>query len=488
MSLRFQFLIAVNLTLICVLALFLYLDFRFQSSTHLAELTVDTRREAELLAQTVANLSPDDRVAMQSMVDHTAEVLRSEGSTRRDLAVVAAGNDIIFPSGSRDSVSQIESLIRRVDDATLSATDDWVFSFARVGERWVYLFRNAAEARAISAEHALWRLAEIALLGMLATGLINLLMIRLVIRPFTDLARTIRLIGNGEFGAITGTFHSREFQSLATDLNQMSLALARAERERGLQMSKAGRLQHRLQSSGVTVPGLKVVHWHEAADHVAGDYFDLLRCPDGFWLICIADVTGHGVAAAMGAAILKTLLWSAVESGGDLDQIVRSVNQRFSEVTLEEDFASLLLIRWSPESSELQYANAGHETAYLLHKGSTPQFLGSTGTLVGIARDHIWEIKNMTIMPGSRLVLCTDGITEARSPAGKHFGRERLKRMIHEQSGYTVQDTIDCLVDALRSHLDGSPADDDLTLVGLEFAGKPESETPQLGSVTQDEG
>ena len=94
----------------------------------------------------------------------------------------------------------------------------------------------------------------------------------------------------------------------------------------------------------------------------------------------------------------------------------------------------------------------------------------------------------MTIMPGSRLVLCTDGITEARSPAGKHFGRERLKRMIHEQSGYTVQDTIDCLVDALRSHLDGSPADDDLTLVGLEFAGKPESETPQLGSVTQDEG
>jgi sigma-B regulation protein RsbU (phosphoserine phosphatase) len=363
-----------------------------------------------------------------------------------------------------------------------------VFSSARVGDRSVYLFRNAAEARAIIAEHALWRLAEIALLGMLATALINLLLIRLVIRPFTDLARTIRLIGNGRYGANTGTFHSREFQSLATDLNQMSLMLARAEHEHGLQMSKAGRLQHRLQSSGITVPGLKVVHWHEAADHVAGDYFDLLRCPDGSWLICIADVTGHGVAAAMGAAILKTLLWSAVESGGDLDQIVRSVNQRFSEVTLEEDFASLLLIRWSPESSELQYANAGHETAYLLHKGTTPQFMGSTGTLVGIARDHMWEIKNITIMPGSRLVLYTDGITEARSPDGKHFGRERLKRLIHDQSGYTVQDTIDYLVGALRSHLGGSPADDDLTLVGLEFIGNTESVTPQLCSANQDEG
>ncbi len=340
-----------------------------------------------------------------------------------------------------------------------------------MGDRQVYIFRDAAEVRAISAEHALWRLAEIGLLGLLATGLINLLLIRLVVRPFSALAKTIRRIGKGELGVTTGTFRSREFQSLANDLNQMSLSLARAEQDRGLQMAKASRLQERLQGDRIEVPGLEVVHWHRAADHVAGDYFDLLRCPDGAWLICIADVTGHGVAAAMGAAILKTLLWSAVESGADLHRVLQSVNQRFSEVTLEEDFASLLLIRWSPESGALQYASAGHETAYLLTGQMDPTELTSTGTLVGLVQNHVWEIRDLHVQPGSRLILYTDGIIEAFSPDGELFGRERLAQIIRVHAEHPVQATVDAVVNALQTHLNGRAADDDLTLVGLEFTG-----------------
>lgn len=235
-------------------------------------------------------------------------------------------------------------------------------------------------------------------------------------------------------------------------------------------MAKASRLQQHLQSDGVEVPGLRVVHWHEAADHVAGDYFDLLRCPNGAWLICIADVTGHGVAAAMGATILKTLLWSAVETGADLKGVLQSVNQRFSDVTLEEDFASLMLFQWHPEVGELHYASAGHETAYLLSDGLDPASLDSTGTLVGIAHDESWEIKELVVRPGNQLILYTDGITEARSPAGVLFGRERLARLITTHSARSIDDTINSMVNGLRSHLDGASADDDITLVGLEFA------------------
>lgn len=476
MSLRVRFLFAVNLTLLAALTIFLVMDFQYQWSTHLAELSADTKREAELLAQTIRHLDSNDRAALQSFVDKVSDTLQSGEPSRHDFAAVVAENVTLGPSGGPTSVATIEKLIRHTGERKSPDASDWVIGEAAAGDYRVYVLRNVAQARSFSEAHALWRVAEVALLGLLATAIINLLLMRLVIQPFLRLAETIRRIGEGEYGATTGRFRSRELRALAADIDQMSLALARATRDRANQMTKAGRLQQRLQSDGVAVPGLEVVHWHEAADHVAGDYFDLLRCPDGDWLICIADVTGHGVAAAMGAAILKTLLWSAVDSGADLDRILHTVNQRFSDVTLEEDFASLLLIRWSHASGTLQYASAGHETAYLLTEGESPGLLESTGTLVGISHDQVWDIKSVDVEPGSRLVLYTDGITEARSPAGELFGRARLERLIRRQAPSTIRSLTDEVAVAIRSHLNGLPATDDLTLVTLEFSGHAEDQ------------
>ena len=90
MSLRLRFLIAVNLTLLGVLAVFMVMDFRYQRSTHLSELTTDTQREAELLTQTIRHISSDERAVLQSVVNRATEVLGSAGPTGRDLAVLVA--------------------------------------------------------------------------------------------------------------------------------------------------------------------------------------------------------------------------------------------------------------------------------------------------------------------------------------------------------------------------------------------------------------
>lgn len=472
MSLRTRFLIWCNASLIAVLAIFLVMDYRFQRSTHLAEITIDTHREAALVAQVVEHIEQDDRAALVSLLDRITTILRGEDNSRQDFVAVELSDEVFVPTSLPHTEYQ---RIVATSSAVLpsgNAPEQWVVGKANAGGRKVLVYRDPTEAGRISAEHARWRLAEIGLLGLLATLIINLLFIRLVARPFNDLAETIRKIGKGEHGATTGIFRSREFQLLAGEINKMSMAIARGDREREHQMVKAGRLQQRQQGSGVQVPGLKVVHWHQAADHVAGDYFDLLQSPDGSWLICIADVTGHGVAAAMGAAILKTLLWSAVESGADLNRILRSVNQQFSEVTLEEDFASLLLIRWSPEAGMLQYASAGHETAYLLKEGQPPTVLESTGTLLGLSQEYEWDIKDLVVTPGSRLILYTDGITEASSKAGELFGRKRLGRLIETCSADPIEIAIDRLVAAMKSHLAGRSVGDDVTLVGLEFIDK----------------
>lgn len=465
MSLRSRFLIWCNASLIAVLVVFLVMDYQYQRSTHLNEIVADTQREAELLSRALDAIERDDRNAIHTLLERSTATLQSGGRHRRDFVAIERSGEVLLPS-------QLSALEYEQIAASLTgdnASRAWVVGEANSQVGRVRVYRDPADAGRISAAHARWRLVEIGLVGLLATLLINLLFIRLVARPFNDLAGTIRRIGKGEHGATAGEFHSREFQLLAGEIDKMSRAIARADREREHQMAKASRLQQRLQGSGVQVPGLKVVHWHQAADHVAGDYFDLLQSPDGSWLICIADVTGHGVAAAMGAAILKTLLWSAVESGADLNRILSTVNQRFSEVTLEEDFASLLLMRWSPDSGMLQYASAGHETAYLLTEGQPATVLESTGTLLGLTREDEWEIKDLVVPPGSQMILYTDGITEASSRTGELFGRNRFSRLILAGTTDPIEIVIDRLVAALQSHLSGSPVGDDVTLVGLEF-------------------
>jgi sigma-B regulation protein RsbU (phosphoserine phosphatase) len=106
--------------------------------------------------------------------------------------------------------------------------------------------------------------------------------------------------------------------------------------------------------------------------------------------------------------------------------------------------------------------------------------LESTGTLLGIAHDEAWEIKDLAVESGSRLILYTDGITEARSSSDKLFGRQRLMQAIETHADGSIQATIDALVECLRLHLDGLPADDDLTLVGLHFLGQGDEASPDL--------
>jgi hypothetical protein len=98
---------------------------------------------------------------------------------------------------------------------------------------------------------------------------------------------------------------------------------------------------------------------------VAGDYYDLLPLQDGGLLVCVADVTGHDVPAAMVASMLKALVLNAVERSGDPRQILQMVNRVFWRVTLEEDFAGMFLARWDPAAHTLTCAGAGNEPTVL---------------------------------------------------------------------------------------------------------------------------
>ncbi len=176
----------------------------------------------------------------------------------------------------------------------------------------------------------------------------------------------VRMVGieQGELGSRTGAFRTDEFCYLAEAVNSMSASLAEAERRRRAEMAYARHIQEQLLPGEVAVGGLQFAHLYRPADDVAGDYYDILPLHDGGWLDCIADVTGHGVAAALSATMLRAFLQEATEHHADPSRILRFVNHRLAVACRTENFASMVVVRWDLSSRRLQYASAGHESGW----------------------------------------------------------------------------------------------------------------------------
>lgn len=217
------------------------------------------------------------------------------------------------------------------------------------------------------------------------------------------------------------------------------------------------------------VPGLRTSLLYRPAEGVSGDYCDFLPLPDGSWLICIADVMGHGVPAAMGAAMLKMLLLFAAERGQTSPaSILDEINQRFARTALPGDFASMFLGHWSPESKTLTYAGAGHPHPIRVRRDGRLESLPSTGLLLGVEGRTVWQERTAELSPNDRLLLFTDGAIETRGVDGELFGNERLVAWFSRCEGMPFEEVLNRLDHTLSDYRGDSPVGDDLTFVLLE--------------------
>jgi serine phosphatase RsbU (regulator of sigma subunit) len=314
-----------------------------------------------------------------------------------------------------------------------------------------------------------WHLMVIAVAGVVAASILNVVLLQTIDAPLRRLVATVTEIGRGRFGAHSGRFNTKELTLLARAVDGMSTSLAEAEQERRIQMEKAREIQRHLLPTARELPGLRVSHLYRPATDVSGDYYDVFGLPDDAYLICMADVVGHGIPAAMSAAMLKVLLQEATRDSADPADILAIVNQRFMQVSLPSDFASMLLVRWDPRRASVDYASAGHGTAWLSPKDSLCRPLKSTGLLLGIDGTASWETQDFSVGVGDRLLLATDGVTETSSVEHELFGPQRVRDLLEQNATHSVHDVVQRLEQALCAHRGDAPQTDDVTLVLLEF-------------------
>lgn len=455
--LRTQLLVIINASLAALLVGLIVVDYRYSLQSRVRDKQVALSEEARTVASAVNVLQARGADVIQQYIDSTCALMNDQDSP---------GHSIEVRAGAEQFVADPEAHRHHVvlsGQSAISGTYNIDDVAVRISEQ-----RGPVVDAALRAE--IGRVAAIVMIGMISAVILNVLVVRLVTRPLERLARDVRAIRWGRFGRTTTLSANAEVASLSGEVAAMSAELDRREKDRKLQLERARRLQSHLIGAPRREGALEVAIEYHPADEVAGDFVDVMACPNGDMLLCVADVVGHGIHAAMGSGMLKALLLSGECEDASPSAILESVNTRFYNASLPEDFASMILVRITHDGRHAVYASAGHEPGYVRSADGSCRPLPSTGMLLGVLDESTYDDLEIDFNAGDTVVLISDGISETLSPDEAVLGRASIVEAIRSATPDDPQSVALAVLDASRRHRGAMPARDDETVLAFGLA------------------
>jgi sigma-B regulation protein RsbU (phosphoserine phosphatase) len=208
---------------------------------------------------------------------------------------------------------------------------------------------------------------------------------------------------------------------------------------------------------------------HHAAWELSGDFFDVLKYPDGRLAVALGDVAGKGTAAALLASLSIGILRSQVlQSRGRPSEILQKMNAQLRELNIEHRFVALLLAVFEPDAMRLRISNSGVPQPILIRRGQA-QVIDVTGVPLGRLEDLTYGEELIPIIPGDVVVLVSDGVEDCVAIDHKPFGRERIERVVNETAQGSAQEIADALMAASEDYSLGSDGEmDDRTILVMK--------------------
>ena len=270
------------------------------------------------------------------------------------------------------------------------------------------------------------------------------------------------------------------FPAVQTLGDQIASAIHRSEEyARSIALEKvsqeiqiAGQIQASfLPNQFPNIPGWQLAVTLEPAGGLSGDFFDLIPLSRGRLGLVIADVADKGLGAALYMALCRTLIRTyAFEYPSRPDLVISEANDRILQDARANLFITCFYGVLDPEEGTLTYTNAGHNPPIMVKTGEDSKVfaLVRTGMPLGIENDASWDRSTISINSGDKLILYTDGITEAQNGTGEFYEEKYLVETIINHfngSAFQLQDEI---LQEVKKFTDGAPQYDDITLMILE--------------------
>jgi len=262
----------------------------------------------------------------------------------------------------------------------------------------------------------------------------------------------------------------RRHQAFLTEQQSRIRAQEALNRELEEELQTAHRMQQGLMP---TVPpqivGLDIVGCCLPANHVGGDFFQYFQ-RDGKLAVCMADVTGHAMEAAVPVMMFSGILHSQMEEGHSVEKLLGRLNGSLHATLERRTFVCFTLGELQLATRTLRLANCG--CPYPLHyQAATSQIseMQMDAYPLGVQTGSTYEALEVLLEPGDRIVFCSDGIIEAENTDGELFGFEQATETIRHAcaEGLSAEALIDRLIDAVKSFAGDAPQGDDMTVVVL---------------------
>ncbi len=223
-------------------------------------------------------------------------------------------------------------------------------------------------------------------------------------------------------------------------------------------------------------PALNIAHRFHPAGGVSGDFFQILELGNQSAGVIVCDVMGHGVRSALITAMISAFLKELGPFANDPGQLLTRLNRDLTFILQQTGsliFVTAAYVVIDVPLRQIRYAQAGHPAPLRTEHASgitrpvvCPET--SAGPALGLMEDFDYVATEESIGPGDRVLMFTDGVTEAPARDGEEFGMERLTNLLKLQASKSLNEVLDSLVDEITSFA-GSTLPDDVCIVGIEL-------------------
>ena len=211
--------------------------------------------------------------------------------------------------------------------------------------------------------------------------------------------------------------------------------------------------------------GVQVATVMRPANTVGGDYFDLIDVGERRLAIAVGDVAGKGMPAALLMALLQGSLRTLLTAGFRGAELTAKLNRHLCASIPSNRLVTLFYAELDLETGCLRYVNCGHNPPFVLAAGARPRRLPATAMALGVTPEAEFESLTLSLCPGDRLVLYTDGVTEAENAREQEFGEERLCGWLEATRDEPCRQLVASLLAEVLRHCGSVRPRDDMTVM-----------------------
>lgn len=307
---------------------------------------------------------------------------------------------------------------------------------------------------------------------------IYLIIKKVVVNKIKEINSSLAKITDGDLNEVIDVRSNEEFESLSDDINSTVDTLKHYIDEASARIDKELEFAKTIQSSALPTifpafplrTEFDIYATMTPAKSVGGDFYDFYFVSENTLAFLIADVSGKGIPAAMFMMTAKTLIKNLAETGMPVEEVFTRANNELCKMNDAGMFVTAWLGEININTGVLSFVNAGHNPPLVKHGSGDYEYLKARSGLVLAGMEGINYRRNeIQLMPGDKVYLYTDGVTEATNAQTKLYSEERLLKTINSIDTTSCKTVCENVFDSITEFVDGAEQFDDITMLAFEL-------------------